>query len=144
MRELELIEGLEATFAAGRRPHVIRWLGDDAAVVRGRGYAVTSRGHDGRRRPLSPRQLRPEEIGHRALAAALSDLAAMGADAGEAYLLLGLPAGIEPEQALGDRPRRQELAARLDVTIAGGDVTGGGGADRLVHRGRLERRSGRS
>ena len=38
-------------------------------------------------------QLTPEEIGHRALAGALSDLAAMGAAAGEAYLALGLPDG---------------------------------------------------
>jgi thiamine-monophosphate kinase len=35
------------------------------------------------------------DVGHRALAAALSDLAAMGADPGEAYLVLGLPAGFE-------------------------------------------------
>ena len=36
-------------------------------------------------------ELTPGEIGHRALAGALSDLAAMGAPAGEAYLALGLP-----------------------------------------------------
>ena len=44
MRELELIDALRAG-AGARRPagaRVLRWLGDDAAVVRGRGYAVTS------------------------------------------------------------------------------------------------------
>ena len=46
-------------------------------------------------------QLSPDEIGHRALASALSDLAAMGARPGQAYLALGLPAGIELQAALG-------------------------------------------
>ena len=41
MRELELIDALERVLVRdGAR--VVRWLGDDAAVVRGRGYAVTS------------------------------------------------------------------------------------------------------
>ncbi len=35
----------------------------------------------------------PAQIGHKALATALSDLAAMGAEAGEAYVVLGAPAG---------------------------------------------------
>ena len=55
--------------------------------------------------------LSPAEIGHRALAAALSDLAAMGADAGEAYMLLGLPSGTDPELALGIARGAQALAS---------------------------------
>ena len=123
MRERELIEGLEATFASGRSGHVVRSIGDDAAVVRGRGYAVTSLDAMVDGIHFRSAQLSPEEIGHRALAGALSDLAAMGADAGEAYLLLGLPAGTDLEQALGVAAGAQELAARLGVSIAGGDVT---------------------
>src|SRR5205085_7868321 len=68
-------------------------------------------------------QLSPETIGHRALAGALSDLAAMGANPGEAYMLLGLPEGIEADRALGIAQGAQDLAAGLGVTIAGGDVT---------------------
>ena len=42
----------------------------------------------------------PAEVGHRALAGALSDLAAMGAGAGEAFIALGLPPGFaERERA---------------------------------------------
>ena len=90
MRELDLITALETTLRRGG-PQVVRWLGDDAAVVRGRGYAVTSVDTMVENVHFRSSQLSGEEIGHRALAAALSDLAAMGARAGEAYLALGLP-----------------------------------------------------
>jgi thiamine-monophosphate kinase len=68
-------------------------------------------------------QLTAAEIGHRALAAALSDLAAMGARPGEAYLAFGLPAGSNRQHARDLIVGAQELAGRAGVTIAGGDVT---------------------
>jgi thiamine-monophosphate kinase len=122
VRELELIEALERTFGPPD-PRVITWLGDDASVVRARGYAVTSvdtmvdgvHFHTG--------QLAPEQIGYRALAAALSDLAAMAAAPGEAYFALGLPQGSGETYALALAAGANELAARHGVTIAGGDVT---------------------
>jgi thiamine-monophosphate kinase len=122
MRELDLIAALETTLRPGG-PRVVRWLGDDAAVVRGRGYAVTSVDTmiDGIHFRRS--QLASEDIGHRALAAALSDLAAMGARPGEAYLALGLPAETEIADARGLAAGAEALAHRTGVTIAGGDVT---------------------
>jgi thiamine-monophosphate kinase len=123
VRELELIESLEQTFAASRNPRVVRGLGDDAAVVLARPYAVTS--VDGMVDGIHFRSewLGPPEIGHRALAAALSDLAAMGADAGEAYLFLGLPGETDPQLAVGIAKGAQALALRHGVVILGGDVT---------------------
>jgi thiamine-monophosphate kinase len=103
---------------------VLRGIGDDAAVVRGRGYAVTSVDTmvDGVHFRVG--ELSYEQIGHRALAAALSDLAAMGCGTGgEAYLALGLPAGTELDQALALARGARVLAERFDVTVAGGDVT---------------------
>ena len=122
MRELELIESLRGVLAPGG-PRVVRWLGDDAAVVRGRRYAVTSMDTmvDGVHFRVG--QLTSEQIGHRACAAALSDLAAMAAQPGEAYLSLGLPAGTELADALALVRGVQEIAGRFAVTIAGGDVT---------------------
>jgi len=122
VRELDLIAALEATLRPGGS-RVVRWLGDDAAVVRGRGYAVTSvdtmvEGVHFRRSQLSA-----AEIGHRALAAALSDLAAMGAGAGEAYLALGLPAQTDVDYVTELAGGAQALASVTGVTIAGGDVT---------------------
>ncbi len=122
MRELELIEALESVLR-NDGPRIVRWLGDDAAVVRARGYAVTSidtmvDGVHFRRDELTP-----EETGHRAIAAAVSDLAAMGAAPGEAYLSLGLPAGAGLEETLGLLRGAQALAEETGITIAGGDVT---------------------
>jgi thiamine-monophosphate kinase len=62
------------------------------------------------------------EVGHRALASALSDLAAMGARPGEAYLALGLPEGFAEDQALALVRSARALATSTDTAIAGGDV----------------------
>src|SRR5437660_12010029 len=122
MRELELIDALEAMLGRGH-PRVVRWLGDDVAVVRSDRYCATSVDAmiDGVH--FRTEQLPPADIGHRALAAALSDLAAMGARAGEAYLVLGLPEGMEPGYVLALAGGAQDLAAAAGVTIAGGDIT---------------------
>ena len=122
MRELDLIAALEAALApSGAR--VVRWLGDDAAVVRGRGYAVTSVDTMVDGVHFRSGDLSGADIGHRALAGALSDLAAMGAHPGEAYLALGLPAETELAYVSELAAGAQALAARTGVTIAGGDVT---------------------
>lgn len=122
MRELELIESLRAALHPGG-PRVVRWVGDDAAVVRARPYAVTSVDMmiDGVH--FRSGQLRPSEIGHRAVAAALSDLAAMAADPGEVFLSLGLPVGTDLRDALSLVRGAQAVAGRFGATIAGGDVT---------------------
>jgi thiamine-monophosphate kinase len=98
-------------------------MGDDAAIVRGGGYAVTSVDMmvDGVHFRVG--QLATEEIGHRAVAAALSDLAAMGVEPGEAYLAVGVPPGMDPGAILGLAGGARELASSCGVAIAGGDVT---------------------
>jgi thiamine-monophosphate kinase len=64
----------------------------------------------------------PAQVGARALAGALSDIAAMGADAGEAYLVLGLPPGFGESQALELLRGAQRLAQAGGARIVGGDV----------------------
>jgi thiamine-monophosphate kinase len=122
MKELELIAELRSVLGSDD-PRVVRGLGDDAAVVRGRGYVVTSVDTMVEGVHFRTGELSGSEIGHRALAGALSDLAAMGAPAGEAYLALGLPAGTELEGARALISGASALAHELGVTIAGGDVT---------------------
>lgn len=100
----------------------MRWLGDDAAVVRARPLSVTSVDMmvEGVHFALGG-AVALEDAGHRALAAALSDLAAMGAEAGEAYVALGVPPGLEHAERVIAGMR--DLAARTGTTIAGGDVS---------------------
>jgi thiamine-monophosphate kinase len=120
--ELELIAAIE-TALADRSGRLVRWTGDDAAVTRARPYAVTSidtlvDGVHFRRATHAPR-----DIGWKALATALSDLAAMGAEAGEAYVSVVLPGDLdEPLELVRGM---EELAAECGVTIAGGDVVRG-------------------
>jgi len=122
VRELELIAELRSLLGGGD-PRVVRGAGDDAAVVRARGYAVTSVDMMVEGVHFRSGELTPGEIGHRALAGALSDLAAMGAPAGEAYLALGLAPGTELDSARALIAGAAELAQEVGVTIAGGDVT---------------------
>ena len=130
MRELELIESLERVLGAGEGGgppgdgRVVRWIGDDAAVVRSAGYAVTSIDTVVDGVHFRSGELTPAEIGHRAMGSALSDLAAMGAAGGEAYMALALPAGLEHDDALALIDGAARLAMACGVTIAGGDVSG--------------------
>jgi thiamine-monophosphate kinase len=120
--ERRLIEAIQGAIA-DRSGRLVRWSGDDAAVVRARPLAVTSIDAvvDGVHFSLSTHT--PADVGWKALATALSDLAAMGAEPGEAYVSLVLPSGFEG--GLDLVAGMEELAARHDVTIAGGDVVSG-------------------
>ncbi len=122
MRELELIGALERLLADGSG-RVVRSIGDDAAVVRADRYAVTSVDTMVDSVHFRSSQLSPQEIGHRALAAASSDLAAMGANPGEAYLALGVPADFGSERALALIEGASALARQIGIVIAGGDLT---------------------
>lgn len=122
MRELELIDQLGELLPL-RGPRVIRPVGDDAAVVRAGSYAVTSVDTMVDGVHFRRGQLAPGEIGHRALAAGLSDLAAMGATPGEAYLALGLPSGVAESEVRELLEGIGELARSTGVTVAGGDLT---------------------
>jgi thiamine-monophosphate kinase len=108
---------------ADRGGRVVRWTGDDAAVTRARPFAVTSIDTlvDGVHFRRATHSLR--DIGWKALATALSDLAAMGADVGEAYVSVVLPDDLdEPIELVRGM---EELAAECGATIAGGDVVHG-------------------
>ncbi len=122
MAELDLIDAIRRAL---RPPdaRVVRPSGDDAAVVRARPFAVTSIDTvvDGVHFELATHS--PGDVGWKALATAVSDLAAMGADAGEAYVALVLPpdfdGGLELVEGM------EELARQCEITIAGGDVVSG-------------------
>jgi thiamine-monophosphate kinase len=121
--ELSLIAAFERVLER-RSDRLVRWLGDDAAVVRARPYSVTSADAmvDGVHFRLDHPKVTPADAGHRALAAALSDLGAMGADPGEAYVTLGVPGGFGADSVLDLVRAMEALAERTGTTIAGGDL----------------------
>jgi thiamine-monophosphate kinase len=127
--ELALIEAITAALerGGGRGSRVARWIGDDAAVVRteGAGVAVTSIDVmvDGTHFRLGAAT--PADVGWRALAGALSDLAAMGVAAGEAYLAVVLPPGFGRDAGLELHAGAAALAKETGTTIAGGDIASG-------------------
>ncbi len=124
MTELDLIAAFQRLLT-NRSERVVRWSGDDCAVVRARPVQAVSVDAmvDGVHFRLDHPAVTPADVGHRALAGALSDLAAMGADAGEAYIMLGLPEGFGEADTLALAQGMEALAQRTGTTIAGGDVT---------------------
>lgn len=128
MRELALIDAL-SEILTHEHARVVRWIGDDAAVVRARPFAVTSVDtmvdgvHFRHAGPGGYASL--ADVGHRALAGALSDLGAMGADPGEAYLALVLPPGLGEAEVRELFSAAQDLATATGTTIAGGDLARG-------------------
>lgn len=62
-------------------------------------------------------------VGRKALATALSDLAAMGAEPGEAYVVLGAPPDLGEDDFLTLLDGMLDLAAATGTTLAGGDLT---------------------
>jgi thiamine-monophosphate kinase len=122
--ELDLITSIEAALER-RSDRLVRWVGDDAAVVRARNFAVTS--IDTIVEDVHFRRSTHSfaDIGHKALAVALSDLGAMGAEPGEAYVAVVLPASVADSDALELVEAMDSLASRTGTTLAGGDVVSG-------------------
>ncbi len=122
MGEFELLGRIrERLPASGRRVHL--GSGDDAAITVPGGATATSvdalvEGVHFRRELATPAQ-----IGHKALATALSDLAAMGAEPGEAYVALGIPIDLGEEACVELLDGMLALAASTGTDIAGGDLT---------------------
>ncbi|MEA2148316.1 MAG: thiamine-monophosphate kinase [Solirubrobacteraceae bacterium] len=123
MDEFDLIAAMRERFDPPPA-RVLVGSGDDAAVVRARALSVTSIDAmvDGVHFRLGA-TASAADAGHRALAGALSDLAAMGAQAGEAYVALGLPPGFARDDALALADAMGALARRCGVAVVGGDVT---------------------
>jgi thiamine-monophosphate kinase len=122
MGEFELLALLrERLPAAG--PQVRLGSGDDAAVTVPGGAVATSvdalvEGVHFRRETASLRQ-----IGRKAISTALSDLAAMGAAPGEAYVWLGAPEDMDEAELLEVGEGLAAVATETGTTIAGGDLT---------------------
>jgi thiamine-monophosphate kinase len=122
MGEFELLAAIRERLPAP--PTRVRLgSGDDAAISVPGGATATSVDalidgvHFRREWSSLPR------IGAKALAVALSDLAAMGAEPGEAYVVLGVPPDLDEDGCIELLDGMTALAAETGTTLAGGDVT---------------------
>jgi thiamine-monophosphate kinase len=143
--EFELIERIRRRASA--RDDVVLGIGDDAAIVQvpaGKQLVIAA---DTINRGIHfPDNTAPADIGWKALAVNLSDLAAMGAEPAWCTLSLSLPTG---DTAWVDAflDGFLELAAQHHVALIGGDTTRGPlsvsvTVHGLVEAGRALRRSG--
>lgn len=122
MGEFELLAKLrERLPPAGARVRL--GSGDDAAITVPGGATATSVDAVVDGVHFRREQSEPAQIGRKALAAALSDLAAMGAGAGEAYVVAGVPADLGEDEFLAILDGMLALATETGTTLAGGDLT---------------------
>ncbi len=124
--EFDLIAAIRDRLGgSAARPGVRIGIGDDAAVVEepgGGGRAVSIDAIvDGVafRRSWCP----PRAIGRKAAGAALSDLAAMGAEPSELYVWVGLPEDFSRDDALELCDGLADLAQLSGAALLGGDIT---------------------
>ena len=104
---------------------VLTGVGDDCAVLRGQGRnhfllfktdAVVEGVH-------FTAKARPSLIGRKALARALSDLAAMGASPLAAVITIGVPADESPQRLRGIYQGMESLAKKYHLNLVGGETT---------------------
>ncbi len=129
--EFDLIAAIRERLAAtakGREGSIRIGIGDDAAVTSTPPGAATAVSIDalvdgvGFRRSWCP----PRAIGRKAIGAALSDLAAMGATPAEVYVWIGMPADFSREDCLELCDGLAELAELEGAAVLGGDLTASG------------------
>lgn len=123
MNELELIQRLTQTLPTNDT--VVTGAGDDCAVLDlgvpdrfllFKTDAVVEGIH-------FTREARPEQIGHKALARCLSDIAAMAGTPTAALVTIGLPREFDPSFIEGIYRGLNTLAAQHRVAIVGGETT---------------------
>ena len=145
MAEFDLIAAILARAAV--REDVVLGIGDDAALLApppGRQLVVTADTlNDG---VHFPRGTSPADVGWKALAVNLSDLASMGAEPAWCTLSLSLPQS-DPAWIEGFLDGFLDLAGQHDIALVGGDTTRGPlsiavTAMGLVEPGRALRRDG--
>jgi thiamine-monophosphate kinase len=147
--EFGLIARIEALARPVRGERVVLGIGDDAALLRVRAGEAVALTTDALVAGVHFRLEResPARIGHRALVANLSDLAAMGARPTGFTLALAAPPELEARVALGVARGAIAEGARWGCPLVGGNVTraselsvtiaavGAVAADRALRRG---------
>ena len=120
MNEFALIEAFTAQFQVPRSPS---GPGDDCAVVSPRGHICVTTDAVVEDVHFTRATFSPEDVGHKALAVNLSDLASMGASADWFTVSLGLPDDVDAKWLRRLGRGMAALARAHGATLIGGNVT---------------------
>jgi thiamine-monophosphate kinase len=124
-RENKIVRVLQKSFG-GRSASIIKGIGDDAAVIHPRGaseyWAFTA---DMLLEDVDFRNgwLTPGQLGHKSLAANLSDLAAMGVRPRFYALCLGIPETVPEQWIIAFYKGLTKLASAHGAMLIGGDLS---------------------
>jgi thiamine-monophosphate kinase len=125
MREIEIVERIRRTAARGfRNKSLIRGIGDDCAILRPGAKADLVFTSDfvleGRHFTLDTHSA--ADVGHKALARSLSDLAAMGSEPVFCLVSLAVPSRLGAAWVARFYKGLMALAGEHRVSLAGGDL----------------------
>ncbi len=130
MRELEIIDWIRTRRLAGAKRGVVRvGPGDDCAVLGdpGRGYELLLK-TDGLVDGLHfDAEARPVQVGYKAIARALSDIAACGGQPVSAVVFVALSHKHSGSWTRGFQRGLEKAAERFACPVVGGDVSGTSG-----------------
>lgn len=137
-REFDLIRTFLAQTRNREHPLVALGAGDDGAIIAGLAISTDLSVEDVHFRRA---WLQPAEIGYRAVAAALSDLAAMAAEPIAALVSFAIPPRDAGDWAAAVMQGASEALDRYETVLAGGDVAraSAGATIDVVVIGRAER-----
>jgi thiamine-monophosphate kinase len=122
--EFEFIDRITPGCLVGRPEHVVQGIGDDAAVVRaGDHYQLVTTDMLIERVHFVRGTIDPKQLGYKALAVNLSDIAAMGGSASDAYLSIAVPPDMAVEELDQIYDGMKRLAREAVVNLLGGDTT---------------------
>jgi len=124
MSETDLIHHIRKLAERGQRPPIIQSIGDDCAIVRpprNRDLVFTT-DFVLQDRHFTLDTHSPAEIGHKALARSLSDLAAMGSEPLFCLVSLALPSSMADTFVPQFYKGLMGLAREHNVSLAGGDL----------------------
>lgn len=125
MREVDLVERIRKLAESGaHNPTIVRGIGDDCAVVRPQANQdlvfTTDFVLEGRHFNLDTHKA--ADVGHKALARSLSDLAAMGSEPAFCLVSLAVPARLAGAWMQGFYKGLLALASKYNIALAGGDL----------------------
>ncbi len=123
--EFAFIDRITPGCEVGDLSHVVRGIGDDAAVVKGpTGLMVITTDMLLERVHFTRETISDRQLGYKSLAVNLSDIAAMGATPRDAFLSIAVPPSISVEELDDFYAGMKELASAAHVNLLGGDTTG--------------------